>query len=962
MLLLRTFGGLSLVRNGIPVAGAGAQRARLGLLAVLAVAGDRGVPRDRLLALFWPESDTERARGALKQALYAIRKDLGEVVIGTDDLRLDPAHIETDVGRFEAALADGRLEAAVDAWSGPFLEGIHLRRSNELDGWIERERLRLGRLHGEALETLAAVYTEAGDPRAAVGWWRRRSEADPLSARVTLRLMDALTAAGDRETAIREGEACAVRIRAELEIQPDATLLDAIEALRSGLPEAHREAPPTLRARAAESRGDIGSRISGEASTIEPADPPGADVRLDPPRTHGSPGRRRRLALLPAALIAVFAVAGAMLARSRTAGDPSEPTVAILPFAVEGDAASAYLGDAMVELLTAGIDGSQHLRGADPRAVIAAARERGGPLDAASAARIAARVDAAMFVLGTVVSHGGELRTSASLFDRRHPDRELARAAMVGAASDPFAVADGLAGQLLAARSPAGQRTLSQTAALTTRLPAFTAFLEAEDALRAGNMQRAVAEYTRAIHEDSTFALAYLRLATFAGFNEIGLRPDTLLRHAKRFEHTLPTRYRSAVDALLAAETGDPDADHKLSMHVQHYPDDADGWYALGERLLHANPPRGQPLSDAEQAIDRTISLDSAHGPARIHHFELKMRAGRYDEAARDLRFNPPGTRLEVTWWVIDRIAHGGPDWTEEVVARLRTLDPNLRRLGLIYAASLTDYTRPVSGLWRWHLDNVSAPDMRRNGMQALVWMDVVNGDPTRAWTDLRALEQEDPDGRLHIRILLSVLPFVPADPAELATTLTRYDAWDAIERRADTRRARDFMSAIIHDRMGDARAADARLARLRSAEGDSVGDALGLELATVLDAWLAANRGDLDEARARIAGFEPGPPRPGAGDARIVECFLLAETLERTGDAFNARRWYRALLEDYTTFKTIAFRVPALLGEARTLEALGNPGEARARYERVIRLRGDVDAELQPQVEEARAALRRLR
>jgi len=52
-LRLSTFGGLSLTGESGPVTGAATQRRKLALLAVLATGGERGVSRDRLLALFW---------------------------------------------------------------------------------------------------------------------------------------------------------------------------------------------------------------------------------------------------------------------------------------------------------------------------------------------------------------------------------------------------------------------------------------------------------------------------------------------------------------------------------------------------------------------------------------------------------------------------------------------------------------------------------------------------------------------------------------------------------------------------------------------------------------------------------------------------------------------------------------------------------------------------------------------
>ena len=53
------------------------------------------------MALLWPDSDTARARGSLKQALHQLRQllDTFDIVQGSSVLSLDAATIETDVGR-----------------------------------------------------------------------------------------------------------------------------------------------------------------------------------------------------------------------------------------------------------------------------------------------------------------------------------------------------------------------------------------------------------------------------------------------------------------------------------------------------------------------------------------------------------------------------------------------------------------------------------------------------------------------------------------------------------------------------------------------------------------------------------------------------------------------------------------------------------------------------------------------
>src|SRR5438034_10308364 len=123
---LRTFGGLSLTGESGPVTGAAAQRRKLALLAVLATGGERGVSRDRLLALFWPERNAEHARHALTQALWALRPELGsdDLFLGTADLRLNPALIGSDVPAFRAALEPGERERAAALDAGPFLDAV----------------------------------------------------------------------------------------------------------------------------------------------------------------------------------------------------------------------------------------------------------------------------------------------------------------------------------------------------------------------------------------------------------------------------------------------------------------------------------------------------------------------------------------------------------------------------------------------------------------------------------------------------------------------------------------------------------------------------------------------------------------------------------------------------------------------------------------------------------------------
>lgn len=313
MLRLRTFGGLALENGAPPPTGAALQRTPLALLAVIAAAGERGISRDRLLALFWPESDAERARGSLKQALYALRRDLGdhEIVLGTDDLRLNSSVIGSDVGDFEAAIRAGELERAVELYRGAFLDGIHLG-NGEFSRWRDEEAERVATRYRGAVALLARTAEDRGDHAAAVRWCRILAAAEPLSTSVTLSLMKALVRAGDRTAALDHARTYEHLVRLELETSPDSAVLTLAAQLR-------REVGPP----SDQTSGQNADRIAPPLAMVAP--PPSAA------------GRSRFLIATAAALLLAAGLGGIALARARRPLDPNVARIALGPRAAAID-------------------------------------------------------------------------------------------------------------------------------------------------------------------------------------------------------------------------------------------------------------------------------------------------------------------------------------------------------------------------------------------------------------------------------------------------------------------------------------------------------------------------------------------------------------------------------------------------------------------------------------------------
>lgn len=321
ILSLQLLGTLHASRDGEPLAPRAAQRKRLALLALLATAPGRALARDRLLVLLWPEYDDERARHQLAASTHDLRHAVAPelVIAAAEELRLNPALVDCDVWRFEAALQRGDAAEAVAQYTGPLLDGFRLPGAVEFEHWVEAARDGLARRFAAAVEELASRAESEGRFAAAAEWWRKRAAWDAFDSRVALRLMQALAMAGNRAGAIQHGRTHAALVRAEFDAEPDAAVVHLMERLCTALPSSLSPALPPLTASQSSPLPEsveaepAGTREIPAAASATAADAPVARAR-----------RRRWLgaAGIPAVL-ALVAVAAALSTDGRAHDAPS---------------------------------------------------------------------------------------------------------------------------------------------------------------------------------------------------------------------------------------------------------------------------------------------------------------------------------------------------------------------------------------------------------------------------------------------------------------------------------------------------------------------------------------------------------------------------------------------------------------------------------------------------------------
>lgn len=235
MLRLEILGTPGLVaEDGAAVGPVLARPREFALLAYLAVRPDERHRRDSLLALLWPELDERRARKALRQGLYELRRSLGPDVIrgtGRELVGIDSRRLWCDAAEFALLQDRGEGEAALRIYRGPFLEGFHLSGSATFERWLDDERRRLERA-AVATAWRLADSAEFEDPAEVTRWAERAVELSPFDERGFRRYLKLLADRGDLATVLQSYEAFARRLALELDTRPAPETVALVESLR----------------------------------------------------------------------------------------------------------------------------------------------------------------------------------------------------------------------------------------------------------------------------------------------------------------------------------------------------------------------------------------------------------------------------------------------------------------------------------------------------------------------------------------------------------------------------------------------------------------------------------------------------------------------------------------------------------------------------------------------------------
>jgi serine/threonine-protein kinase len=686
--------------------------------------------------------------------------------------------------------------------------------------------------------------------------------------------------------------------------------------------------------------------------------------------------------------MAVLATAGVFLLRDRPASRADPNLLAIAPFDVL-DPSLQIWREGLVDILSRDLDGAGPLRTVAPSVGL---KRWQGRVHRVSAEGFGHRTGAGLVVFGSVRRARDTVSFRATVLDlsRKSVESDLE---VKGDMADIGDLADSLGVrilQLLGRDRPIG--AVRRVSIGSRSLPALKAFLNGEQFYRRGLWDSALVYYDRATTQDSTFALAFRRMAAVLGWHPASrdayLPGEEYRRRSVTLGRGLPPRDSLLIAAdsfdLASQEATNPvdlirfsyRALSILEEAVRRYPGDPEMWLELGEERFHAPAPLGGVPGPALEAFDHAIALDPGFAPAYEHTVELAIRLNRPDLARK----------------------------YADVYLRLDPTDVNAPSIRL--AALMLDPNQSDAPETARMIDSVSAKVLFGAGLSHLGWwadsgeagvrlaraLTTRSGTGVRPWSDTLMYHQflavelayrghlheayaadrrllVDPNASrfspyLDPFLSLSLLGAIPESLA--ATTfgqaLEPGRAWPM----PPSSTARQLRGLPWWRARGDT-ASLARFARRAEQEARTQGSARGklqsryLHLAAT--AYLALARADSAEA---LGLFQAIPDTLCIVNACFYEKLIEARLLASQGQARQAEAVLdRSVWSDERPYLGNLGGGPlfvlGILEQGRIAEGLGERQKARDSYQFVADVWRHADAELEPYVREARAGLKRL-
>jgi serine/threonine protein kinase/tetratricopeptide (TPR) repeat protein len=339
---------------------------------------------------------------------------------------------------------------------------------------------------------------------------------------------------------------------------------------------------------------------------------------------------RRLIALTAVALAVVTATIGLV---SRSPGPPRgvnpRHSILVLPFDnLRDDRSVDWLREGSVSMLGLNLSQWNDLTVVDHERLHDLLAQHGvkagGDIGLDLARRLARDAGVWTVVLGDFAPAGDSLHLVARVFDVASGKRVDVARVDDRPGNDVRPLFDELAAKLLDLSGAPNEIRIGLARSTTNSLEAFRSYLSGVEQLNRWDLAGAERDLRRAIAIDTTFGLAYYKLALTRGWlagTEDSVSNRLMLR-ATTYSANLPAHERTVINAYRAF-IGDQ-YEEARSLYLQliaRNGGDADAWYGLGEAWFHdtAGSNEAPAWTQALRAFKRTLALDPNYALAYDH-------------------------------------------------------------------------------------------------------------------------------------------------------------------------------------------------------------------------------------------------------------------------------------------------------------------------------------------------------
>lgn len=218
------------------------------LLAVLAAAQGKPVPRTELAQMLWPATQQD-SRANLRHALFVLRSLFAGVpdawLPGRDTLALNPGVIMVDAVALTGGYPDLGYAERLAYDRGELLEYLEHPHSTAFATWYHTWQMRIERDIADCREGLLAELTRAGNYADAIGHakrWVTHRPGDEMAHRHLIRL---LRDSGNSDAAVLALEHCRQMLREHRNGEPSSATLNLLEQAPPMAPAAPVDSPGT---------------------------------------------------------------------------------------------------------------------------------------------------------------------------------------------------------------------------------------------------------------------------------------------------------------------------------------------------------------------------------------------------------------------------------------------------------------------------------------------------------------------------------------------------------------------------------------------------------------------------------------------------------------------------------------------------------------------------------------------